>query len=300
MTPPRAFARWRLPLAALLLAFGAGGWLDPYASVRQGNRLYADGKYDEAATTYNQALVDDPDSARVHFNLGDAQYKQGKYAEALTAFEKVPMSDKDPDRSARVAYNAGNAKVRLGEAAEGAEPQQALTLYAEALVAYRRALAAKPDDEDAKFNHELVEKKLKDLKERLEEQRKKQEQEQQQQDQDQEQQGEQGQEQQDQQQQGGEAQQEQEEKAQQGREQKEEPKPEQAPAPEPKPKQAQEPAPEQQAAGQQAAGERADEHEEMSRQEATALLDSQRDQEVRPEEIVKQLQGVVAEPSQDW
>ena len=40
---------------------------------------------------------------------------------------------------------------------------------------------------------------------------------------------------------------------------------------------------------------------EMSKQEATALLDAQRDDEVQPEQIMKRLHGAaVAEPAQDW
>ncbi len=39
----------------------------------------------------------------------------------------------------------------------------------------------------------------------------------------------------------------------------------------------------------------------MTRQEATALLDSQRDQEVQPDEVTKRVQGaVLGEPAQDW
>ena len=40
---------------------------------------------------------------------------------------------------------------------------------------------------------------------------------------------------------------------------------------------------------------------EMSRKEAAALLDAERNQEVKPDEITRQLQGAaVAEPAEDW
>ncbi len=39
----------------------------------------------------------------------------------------------------------------------------------------------------------------------------------------------------------------------------------------------------------------------MSRQEAAALLDAQRNQEVQPDEVTKRLQGAtVGEPAEDW
>src|SRR5262249_26790620 len=157
----------------LLVAFGATGasWLDPHATAREAARLYAEGKFQDAAAKYNEALIDDPDSALLHFNLGDASYRQGQFRAAVSPL--APIAAGDGARPAAAAYNTGNAKYRLGAAAESAEPQKALGLYAEALVAYRRAMGADPADEDAKFNHEFVERKIADLKKKLEEQRKK-------------------------------------------------------------------------------------------------------------------------------
>ena len=55
-----------------------------------------------------------------------------------------------------------------------------MQLWTEALTDYRRALGADPDDQDAKFNHELVERRLAALKKKLEEQQKQQQNQQQQ------------------------------------------------------------------------------------------------------------------------
>jgi len=281
-------------LAAVALATVSVGWLDPYAKAREAARLYTTGKYDDAVASYNEALTDQPDSPLLHFNLGDAAYKQGKYTDALNAFQQVPSAAADPTRTARVAYNMGNAKYRLGEAAEASDPKAALGLYAEALVAYRRAMGAAPDDVDIKFNHEFVEKKIADLKKKLEEQQKQKDQ-QDQQNQDQQHQQDQQQQQGDQQQQQGQQPQEQpksDDQQQQG-EKKEEPQ-QGEPKSDQQQKNAQENA--QQPAG---GGERKD--GEMTQQEAAALLDSQRAQEVQPDEVTKRIQGaVVAEPAQDW
>jgi Ca-activated chloride channel family protein len=292
----------RRTLALLAIAASSVAWLDPWQHAREGNRLYAEGKFEDATGKYNEALVDHPDSVPLHFNLGDSLYRQGKYDEALGAFGQVPTGDADPTRTARVAYNAGNAKYRLGEATEKTDPQKALGLYAEALVAYRRALGAAPEDPDAKFNHEFVEKKMADLKQKLEDEKKKQEQKQQdqqkqQQDkenqdqQDQQQQQQQNQDQQQQQQQQGQDQQQQADQSKQEQQQKEQ-QPEPTPGSKPD-----EPSAEQ-AAGA-AGSEKTD--DKMSKAEAAALLDAQRDQEVRPDEVTKRIQGAgVAEPAQDW
>ncbi|HXJ37528.1 MAG TPA: tetratricopeptide repeat protein [Candidatus Eisenbacteria bacterium] len=327
--------------AALLLVLALGttgaGWLDPHATARQASKLYADGKFDDAVAKYNEALVDDPDSALLHLNLGAAAYRQGKFDDAINALGQVPSSDTEPARTARAAYDTGNAKYRLGAAAETSDPKTALERWAEALVAYRRAMGADPADEDAKFNHEFVEKKIADLKKKLEEQQKNKDQQQQQDQKDQKQQ--QGEDQQQQQQQAQDQQQQQqrqhdqqqEEQADKGQDQqqqqdqqdqrqpgeqkeKEQKQKEQEQAQggddqekpgDQKPQQAQgepgEPQGDQrqaQGGGATAGGEPT---KEMSPHEAEALLDAQRDQEVRPDEIVQQLQGAgVAEPREDW
>ncbi len=320
----------RNPLAAAcLVALTSIAWLDPHQAVRDANRLYADGKYEDAAAAYNAALVDKPDSAELHFNLGDTVYKQGKYDEAVTSFQKVETAG-DPARGARVAYNTGNTKYRQGQAVEQSEPQKALGLYAEALASYRRALGLAPDDQDVKFNHELVAKHIEELKKKLEEQKQQQEQQKQDQPQDQQQdqekqeqdqQQEQGQ--QDQQQQDQQEQQQDEEKqdqAQQQQEQEQQDEQQGGEQEQQKPEEAEQP--EQQQAGQEPsagdekkqppeqppgapAGEAVagDEQEgDLSKGEAAAILDSQRGEEVSPEDMIKKrLQGArVAEPAQDW
>jgi Ca-activated chloride channel homolog len=303
----------RAALAAVALAAVSVGWLDPYAKARQAARLYTDGKYDDAVAKYNEALVDDPDSALLHFNMGDAQYKQGKFTDALNAFQQVPAGDEA--RTARVAYNAGNALYRLGEAAATSDPKAALGRWAEALAAYRRAMGADPLDVDAKFNHEMVEKKIAELKKKLEEQKKQQDEQKQQQKGEQDQNGQQ----QDQQKQGDQQddQQQDQQQGQQNEQKQDQQQPDQQQAGKQKPDEntqdEQKPGQQQPQAGQQpsdqqeqgqadgaaAAGERKD--GEMSRQEAAALLDAQRSDEVQPSDVTKRLQGaVVGDAAQDW
>jgi len=262
----------RARLAAVALAAVSVGWLDPFAKAREAARLYAAGRYDEAAAQYNEALTHQPDSALLHFNLGDAAYKQGKFTDAVNAFQQSATGGGE---SARAAYNVGNAKYRLGEAAESSDPKVALGLYAEALAAYRQAMGTAPDDVDAKFNHEFVEKKIADLRKKLEEQQKQQDsQDQQKQQESQDDQKSQDQQKSDDQQQAG------DQKKQQPPEPQQQPGNESAPQP---------------------SGEGEQKRGEMSQQEAAALLDSQRDQEVSPDEVAKRVQGaVVGETAQDW
>jgi len=308
--------RLALLLAAVLVLPGAS-WIDPHAKAREASRLYEKGDFEAATQQYNEALTDDPDSYLLQYNRGVSLYRENKLEDAVAAFGRAPAAD-----PAEIAYNVGNAKYRLGAATAESDPQKALSLYAEALAAYRRAMGANPDDVDAKFNHELVEKKLAELKKKLEEQKQQQEQNQEQQQQESEQQ-------QDEQQQG--QPQDQQEQPPQDQQQDQQPQQdqqqqaEQPESPEQQDRQSGQQAqqdeqgqqeeaaqqPQQQAgaegeAGQQqpqaesaVSGERRD--GEMSEREARALLDAARDQEVSPEEIIERMQGAaVLEPSQDW
>lgn len=267
-------------LAAVALAAVSVGWLDEHAKARDAARLYSAGKYEESAARYNKALTDAPDSPLLHVNLGAAAYKAGKFDDALTAFQQVPTSDADRTHTARVAYDLGNAKYRLGEASATSDAKAALGLWAEALVFYRRAMAAAPEDVDAKFNYELVTKKMDELRKKLEEEQKKKDEQKQQ---DQEQQPPPDQQQGDQQQQPDQQQQDQQQQA------------DQRPPPADQQKEQQESAGD----GSQQQPER--KQGEMSRQEAAALLDGERDHEVQPDEMARRAQrAVIAQPVQDW
>ncbi len=326
----------RVLLAAALVAATSGtahaasplAWLglDPHAPVRDANRLYAEGKYEDATAAYNAALVDRPDLPELHFNLGDSTYKQGKYDEAISSFQKVETAN-EPARASRVAYNVGNATFRKGQALEQSEPQKALELYAQALASYRRALGLAPDDQDTKFNHEFVTQRITEVKRRLEEQKKEQEQQQQEQQNQDQQQDQQNQDQQQQQDQANQEEQQPQEPGQDNQEEQQQQASDEQQPPEDQPQQEQqqqaggeqpeeqqkqdepqqgqgEQPPEQQQGEPQPGGEAVAGEEtegELSKGEAAAILDSQRGEEVAPEEVIEKLQGGrVAEPAQDW
>jgi Ca-activated chloride channel family protein len=295
--------RLTLLLAAAFVLTGAS-WIDPNATAREAANLYDQGDFEAATQKYNEALTDDPDSYLLQYNRGASLYRESKFEEAAAAFARAPAPD-----PAETAFGTGNAKYRLGAAAAESDPQKALGLYAEALASYRRALGANPDDADAKFNHELVTKKLAELQKKLEEQKQKDQQQRQQQEQDNQPRD---QAQSDQQQADPSQEQEQEQAEQeqqpnqddaQQREERQEQKQgasqERQPAQEEQPDQHAQQGQEQQEVESAVSGERGE--GEMSPHEARALLDAARDQEVRPEEIIERMHGAaVLEPSQDW
>ena len=338
---PLRLGRWSSVLVLLLCALANIGWLGAERDrAREGNRLYDAGRYDEAGTAYGEGLVDYPESTRLRFNLGAAQYRQGNLTDAVATLGKLlpgvtgeepvgPPPSKTPDLAAEAAYNVGNARYRLGQSMEEQDPQHAIALYEQALLAYKWAMALDPDDDAPKFNHEFVARHSKELKERLEEQQRQKEQEQKEQQekqQEQEQQGEQEQQQpgeeKDQEKEGAQAP-EPEREAQDGQETPEQQKkPEQPESGEEKAgserkpqEQAQQDGGAQQdedqekgseGSGQEsagAAGETGAEptRDEMTTAEARTLIDAARGEEVDPAEIQRQV-GIagIGEPREDW
>jgi Ca-activated chloride channel family protein len=307
--------------ALALLLVPSLGWLESERSrIVEGNRLLNGGKPEEAVQRYGEALLDDPDSPLLHYNLGNAHYKAGQYSEALASYGRVRAGEDNPKQLARVAYNAGNTHFRQAAAQESEKPQEALKGYAQALVAYRRALGADHTDEDAKFNYELTLKRIADLKKKIEEQKKKeqeqkeQEQQQQEQQQPQDQQQEQPEQQDEQDRENGKQQPSPEEPNQSREPEEDQGKPQPQPESAAEDQQdetappeasdsgeqqpADEPAP-QSAGGAGESGEAS--KEDQARREAAALLDSAKSEELSPDEFMRQMQGgAVAEPARDW
>jgi len=115
--------------------------------VRQGNRLYKEQKYDAAKNKYQDALLEDPNSPLIQFNVGDVTYQTKDYQKAMESFHKT-LNVKDAAMQSMAYYNIGNALYRLNK-------------LPESIQAYQEALKLNPDDEDAKYNLEYVRNKLK-------------------------------------------------------------------------------------------------------------------------------------------
>jgi Ca-activated chloride channel family protein len=141
--------------------------------LEKGNRLYKQKKYDEAIKLYNEAQIKSPDSPEISYNIGIAQYKKEDYEPAISHFEKATVS-RDRMLEAKANFNIGNAKYKLGKLKENTDLNQTIELLRQGLDYYKRAIELDPKDEDAKINHELVEKELKALMDKSKQQQDKQ------------------------------------------------------------------------------------------------------------------------------
>jgi Ca-activated chloride channel family protein len=115
----------------------------------KGNEHYEEGEYENALKIFRDLQIDSPESPEIHYNLGNSFYQLQQYEEARNEFERVLASD-NRDLHAETYYNIGNCQYRMGK-------------LEEALESYKKALEIHPEDEDAKYNIEFIQKKIKEM-----------------------------------------------------------------------------------------------------------------------------------------
>jgi len=129
------------------LVFSGFSYLDDVARrVEEGNQAFGRAEFDAALEAYRSAQTDRPDSAELHYNVGDALYKQGAIDEALAAFQKA-VETGNASLGANAFYNIGNALYK----------KQA---FDQAVAAYEKSLELNPGDMDAKINLEMALEKM--------------------------------------------------------------------------------------------------------------------------------------------
>ena len=79
----------------------------------------------------------------VDYNLGVSLYEQKKYEEALPLFETAAKVEKNDELKAKALYNKGNTLFRLER-------------LEEAKKAFQDALLGNPEDDDARYNIEVI------------------------------------------------------------------------------------------------------------------------------------------------
>ena len=112
------------------------------AEVNEGNRLYEEGRYEEAHEKYLEALRNAPDLPLALFNDGSALYRAEQYERARDAYRRAIESG-DSALTGPAWYNLGNSLYR------GQDLERSLE-------AYKKALRLNPDEVDYKHNLERV------------------------------------------------------------------------------------------------------------------------------------------------
>ncbi len=128
------------------------------AASREGNALYHEGKYDPSRASYlragNMAPEKSEDARRLGYNVGATYYKEGRYDEAEKEFQAAAMAEDEKLREA-AHYGLGNVYFNKGLEAQDIE------ILKKSVEEYTKALEINPDDEQAKFNIEVVRRHIK-------------------------------------------------------------------------------------------------------------------------------------------
>jgi Ca-activated chloride channel family protein len=134
-----------------------------HASLSGAKQAYKNGDYEAAEKQYEKAAEKNPQLAQLQFNVGAAAYKNSEYEKALPAFQKALNTD-DIAVQEQAYYNIGNTQFRRGQKTVKQSPQETIKTWENSVDAFDAALKLKPDDADAKFNRDIVQKKLDKLK----------------------------------------------------------------------------------------------------------------------------------------
>lgn len=130
------------------------------ASPSQALRDYRTGRSDNALKEYQRLIRKKTDDPRLSFNAGAAAYRDGQFEAAAKHFGEG-LAAPDLEIQQHVYYNLGNTFYRIGERAH--EPDKTQAAWEKSLKEYESSLKLDPKDGDAKFNHEFVKRKLKEL-----------------------------------------------------------------------------------------------------------------------------------------
>lgn len=138
-------------LLLVLLPLVAGGWSPLQKrnpAVEQGLAQMQQGHPEEALAAFDRAAAESPADPRVQFDRGTALAALSRWDDAAAAFLRATEAKETPDKAAAF-YNLANTLSRADK-------------HAEAIEAYKRALALDPKNEAAKWNLEIATRRKKD------------------------------------------------------------------------------------------------------------------------------------------
>ncbi len=133
-----------------------------YNKNKKANRLYEQGKYEEALSVYEDALLESPEEKKLSMNKGSALYRLEDYDGAEESYNNA-LSIENNKARADLYYNMGNIRNMQGDRLMQMGDQQAMEKYKTARDNYIKSLDLKPHDRDAKWNLQITQEKIKQL-----------------------------------------------------------------------------------------------------------------------------------------
>jgi Ca-activated chloride channel family protein len=140
-----------------------------YSKTEAANRLYKQGRYEEALKLYEDALLLSPADPKLKMNKGSALYQLGDFDNAEKNYEGA-LSAKEKKERATAHYNMGNILFRKGEMLQRQGDMKAQERYKGALDHYTQTLNLQPSDFDAKWNLQLAYQRIKQMEQQKQQQ----------------------------------------------------------------------------------------------------------------------------------
>lgn len=137
--------------------------------VKEGNKLLAEGKYEDALAAYDKAAGELPDSPVVAYNQGLALYRLGRFDKAERVMQDALKSG-NPELEAKTKYNLGRC-AHESAITKKDDLKGAVNDVSRAVRFYQDALQLAPDDADARKNLDQAERLRAFLEKKLEEQK---------------------------------------------------------------------------------------------------------------------------------
>jgi len=129
----------------------------------QGNRLYEQGKFDEAIKQYDQALVGSPRALEPKFNQANSYYRLDDLEQATNLYRQVASESKDMKLVTRAKYNLGNCSFQQGSKQRDSNVQKAIEEMKSAIGYWRGVLDIDPENQKAAKNIEVARLTIKDI-----------------------------------------------------------------------------------------------------------------------------------------
>ena len=94
-----------MPLFVILPAFVTAQ--DENAAIREGNKQYKKGQFDQALSVYQKAVAQNPKNSIARYNLANARYRTGNLPEAEKSFGELIENTPEKTYKEKGYYNKG-------------------------------------------------------------------------------------------------------------------------------------------------------------------------------------------------
>lgn len=159
-------------LSAIILSMIHTAEASLRTDINEAKTLYEQEQYDEALKRFMDTEIENPGEPILDYNIGNTLYKQNRYDEAIEHYEKV-LLNADNQLSFQANYNIGNCMYNKAVQTESTgKLDVSIEEMRKGLDYYKSALSKNPDDMDTKFNTEFLQKEIKRLLDKINQQQK--------------------------------------------------------------------------------------------------------------------------------